>query len=149
MRATVTRTVDQTPDQVWAVLSDHAGMTRWAPGLRASLQTPGADDRNGVGAVRRIEAPGPAPAIVEEIDGFEPGRRLGYRALSGVPFKGYRGDVELRPAGAGTEVRWTLSADQRVPLVERAALAGVVRGLSTLLVRRVRAAAAAGELPVT
>lgn len=141
MQVTVSKTVPLSPITVWEIVQDHEGMTSWAPGLKATLDRPGAHERNGVGAVRRIAAPGPAPAIVEEITAFEPGRRLGYRALSGVPFKGYRGEILLGPSGAGTEIRWTLSADQRVPLAEKAAIAVVARTLLTLLVRQVRAAA--------
>jgi len=138
MHVTSTKTVDLSPEHVWSVLSDHEGMTHWAPGLKASLTKPGTADRNGLGAVRRIAGPGPVPPIVEEVVVFEPGRHLGYKALSGVPFRGYVGDVELRPVGAGTEIRWSLSADQRVPLVEKAALAVVSKTLLGVLVRRLK-----------
>jgi uncharacterized protein YndB with AHSA1/START domain len=138
MHVTSIKTVDLSPEHVWSVLSDHEGMSHWAPGLKATLTKPGAGDRNGLGAVRRIAGPGPVPPIVEEIVVFEPGRHLGYKALSGVPFRGYVGDVELRPVGAGTEIRYSVSADQRVPLVEKAAIAVVAKTLLTLLVRRAK-----------
>jgi uncharacterized protein YndB with AHSA1/START domain len=141
MHVTSITTVDLSPEHVWSVLSDHEGMTHWAPGLKATLTRPGAPERNGLGAVRRIAGPGPVPPIVEEIVVFEPRRHLGYEALSGVPFRGYVGDVELRPAGAGTEIRYSISADQRIPLVEKAAIAVVARTLLTLLVRRAKATA--------
>lgn len=141
MQSTVRKTVSAPIDVVWGVLADHEGMHNWGPGIKAKVTSTGATDPNGVGAVRRITTPMPMPAIVEEITAFEPGRRLGYRALSGVPFKGYRGEILLGPSGAGTEIRWTLSADQRVPLAEKAAIAVVARTLLTLLVRQVRAAA--------
>jgi carbon monoxide dehydrogenase subunit G len=138
MHVTATKTVDLSPERVWSVLSDHEGMTDWAPGLKASLEKPGAPTRNGLGAVRRIAQPGPVPPIVEEIVVFEPGRHLGYKAISGVPFRGYVGDVELVPAGGGTEIRWSLSADQRVPLVEKAALGMVAKALLGLFTRRLK-----------
>jgi uncharacterized protein YndB with AHSA1/START domain len=141
MHATSTATVTASPDQVWAVLADHEGMSRWAPGLRVALRAEGNGDRNGVGAVRVIDAPGPAPSIVEEVVTFEPGRRLEYRALSGVPLKNYVGDVVLRPLGGGTEISYTITADQRVPLVERAAAKAISVVLLKALVRRVRATA--------
>jgi hypothetical protein len=105
--------------------------------MKVTLTKEGTTDRNGVGAVRRIEAPGPAPAIVEEITRFEPGAALGYKALSGVPFKGYRGEVLLRREGAGTNVEWSISIDQRVPFVEQAATKSVATVLLRLLVRQV------------
>jgi uncharacterized protein YndB with AHSA1/START domain len=140
MFTTVTTTVDLAPAQVWKVLADHEGMSGWAPGLRARLVTSGAGDPNGVGAVRSLELPGPAPAIVEEVVAFEPERLLAYRARSGVPFRGYGGEVELRPAGAGTEIRYTIRADERVPVVDRLAIRGVAKGLLALLVRAARRA---------
>lgn len=130
------------PEAVWSVLSDHEGMSAWAPGLRAELRKEGHDERNGVGAVRVIDAPGPAPAIVEEVTAFEPNVRLGYRALSGVPLRNYRGEVVLTPTAGGTAIAYTVTADQRVPLVEQGLVAVIAKVLLTALVRRVRAVAA-------
>jgi len=141
MRATSTATVPTSADHVWDVLSDHEGMTHWGPGLSVTLRTEGVADRNGLGAVRVIAAPGPAPSIVEEVTAFEPGRRLGYKALSGVPLRNYQGDVVLRDVPGGTEISYTVSADQRVPLVERAAVKAISLVLLRALVRRVRATA--------
>jgi hypothetical protein len=88
-----------------------------------------------------IAAPGPAPSIVEEVTAFEPGRRLGYQALSGVPLRNYRGDVVLREVASGTEISYTVSADQRVPLVEQVVVKAISAALLRALVRRVRATA--------
>ncbi|HET6167504.1 MAG TPA: SRPBCC family protein [Marmoricola sp.] len=138
MHATSTATVNAPTDHVWEVLADHEGMSRWAPGLKVALRTEGSVDRNGIGAVRVIDAPGPAPSIVEEVVTFEPGRRLGYRALSGVPLKNYSGDVALRDLGGRTEITYTITADQRVPLVERAAAKAISFVLLQALVRQAR-----------
>jgi len=136
MQATSSATVSSPVDHVWEVLSDHEGMSGWSPGIKVALRAEGAPDRNGVGAVRVIDAPGPAPSIVEEVVAFEPGRRLGYRALSGVPLKNYAGDVVLRDLGGRTEITYTISADQRVPLVERAAAKAISYVLLHALVRQ-------------
>ncbi|GAA3806660.1 SRPBCC family protein [Nocardioides panacisoli] len=141
MQTTSTATVSATPDQVWSVLCDHEGMAHWGPGLKVSLRKEGTGDRNGVGAVREINAPGPAPAIVEEITAFEPGRKLGYRALGGVPLRNYSGEVVLSPSGAVTTIAYTVSADSRIPVLDRIAVAGISKVLLTALVRRVRAVA--------
>lgn len=138
MRATASATVPASISQVWAALADHEGMAAWGPGMTVTLTREGTTERNGLGAVRRIKAPGPAPAIVEEITGFEPDRLLAYKAVSGVPFKNYRGEVALTAAGAGTRIEWTLSADRRLPLVEGLALKGVVTALLRLLVKATR-----------
>ncbi|MCW2787644.1 MAG: MxaD family protein [Marmoricola sp.] len=132
---TATATVERPVEHVWAVLADHEGMSAWGPGLTVTLVTEGTPDRNGLGAVRRITAPGPMPAIVEEVVAFEPTTRFGYRAKAGVPFKNYSGEVVLTPAGAGTRIDYSITLDQRVPLVEKGAAAAVARVLLTALVR--------------
>lgn len=116
MHATATATVDAPVADVWAVLADHEGMSNWAPGIKASLVRHGDFERNGVGAQRRIQALPLLPAFVEEITAFEPDRRLTYTAVSGIPFRNYVGDVQLRVVGANTEIRYSISADNRIPL---------------------------------
>lgn len=138
MHATATATVKAPVDQVWAALADHEAMASWGPGMKVSLTAEGAAERNGVGAVRRIKAPGPAPAIVEEITRFEADRVLGYKALGGVPFRNYSGEVVLSPTGSGTRIEWTLTADQRLPVAEKVALKVVATTLLQLLVRAVK-----------
>ena len=132
---TATATVPKPVDHVWSVLVDHEGMSSWGPGLKVTLVTEGTSERNGLGAVRRIDAPGPMPAIVEEVVAFEPNSTFGYRAKAGVPFKNYGGNVTLTPAGAGTRIDYSISLDARVPVLEKAAAAAVARVLLTALVR--------------
>jgi len=141
MRATSTATVTAPASHVWDVLSDHEGMSHWGPGVSVTLRSEGATDRNGVGAVRVIDAPGPMPSIVEEVVAFDPGRLLSYKALSGIPLRNYRGEVVLRAVAAGTEITYTVTADQRVPLVEQAVVKAISLTLLRALVRRVKATA--------
>lgn len=140
MEATVTRTVPAGVDAVWSILSNHAGMTGWAPGLKATVTKPGTTEPDGLGAVRRISTPLPVPAIVEEIVAFEPGRRLRYKALAGVPLKNYFGDVVLTPAGTGTTISYTIGADQRVPGLDKVAVRTIAAVLCSMLVRQTRKA---------
>lgn len=141
--ATSTATVTAGPDVVWSVLADHEGMAHWAPGLKVALRKEGSPERNGIGAVRAIDAPGPAPTIVEEITAYEPGTRLDYKALSGVPLKAYGGSVALSSSGSGTRIDYTISAARRVPLLEQAAVKVLSKVLLGALVRRVRAVSSA------
>jgi uncharacterized protein YndB with AHSA1/START domain len=115
VRATATTVVKKPVDHVWSVLADHEGMSSWGPGVKVTLDEEGASERNGVGAVRRISAPGPMPAIVERITAFEPGERLGYTAIGGVPFRNYHGEVLLSPVAGGTRVDYSVSLE--VPVV--------------------------------
>jgi uncharacterized membrane protein len=141
MRATSTATVSSPSSHVWDVLSDHEGMSQWGPGVSVTLRSEGSPDRNGVGAVRVIDAPGPMPSIVEEVVAFEPGRTMSYRALSGVPLRNYGGEVVLSEVAGGTEISYTVPADQRVPWVERVVVKAISLALLKALVRRVDATA--------
>jgi carbon monoxide dehydrogenase subunit G len=134
MRATATATVAATAERVWAVLSDHEGMSAWAPGVKAKLVRPGDIERNGVGARRRVRALPLLPAFVEEVTTFEPDRRLSYRGIAGIPFRNYVGDVQLSPAGADTHISYTVRADNRIPAVA----AVLANGLLFALKRQVR-----------
>ena len=141
MRATSIKTVNAPIGHVWDVLVDHEGMSQWAPGLKATLSRPGATDRNGVGAVRRIGVGLPGPVITEEIVEFEPEKRLGYKALGGVPLKNYHGEVSLREVAGGTEISYSVIADKRLPFGEQAVAKVLSKTLLSALVRRARATA--------
>lgn len=142
MRATSTTTVNVPISHVWDVLADHEGMSDWAPGLKARLVTPGRTERNGVGAVRKLGSPLPAPVITEEITDFVPGKRLGYRALGGVPLKNYHGEVTLSEVpGGGTEISYSVVVDKRLPFGEQAVAKAISKTLLTALARRAEATA--------
>ena len=143
MQTTATATVKAPIEHVWSVVADHEGISSWGPGLRCRLDQQGTEERNGVGAVRRIAAPGPAPAIVERITAFEPSRRPAYEAISGVPFRGYGGEVVLTPTHDGTKIAWSLTYDPRLPLVEKLPVSLVNRILLNGLVRAARRGAPA------
>ena len=118
MQVTSQTTVAVPIDTVWDALSDHVGIGRWAPGLTVTMDKVGSTDPNGVGAIRRIASAGPGPDIVEEVVASEPPHLLGYKALSGVPFPGYGGEVRLSEAGAGTRITYTLSSSASFPLIK-------------------------------
>jgi len=134
MQVTSQATVAAPIETVWEALSDHVGMGRWAPGLTVTMDKVGATDPNGVGAVRRIASAGPGPDIVEEVVASEPPHVLGYKALSGVPFPGYSGEVRLSEAGAGTRITYSLSSSAKFPLV-KAPLTVVCQVLMRMLAR--------------
>lgn len=112
-------------------------MSSWVPGLKVELTRPGATESNGVGAVRKVGIGSPGP-ILEEVVTFEPGERLVYKALAGVPLKNYRGEVTLRPTGSGTEITYAIDADKRLPFGESLAVKGLATAPLSGLVRGVR-----------
>jgi hypothetical protein len=134
MHVTSQTTVAAPIDTVWDKLSNHVGMSTWGPGITVTMDRLGTEDPDGVGAIRRIAAPGPGPDIVEEVVSFSAPNLLGYKALSGTPFPGYAGEVRLTPAGAGTHINYTVSSTASFPLV-KAPLAVICQVLLRLLAR--------------
>ena len=131
---TVRHRVAASPQQVWDVLADHEGMAGWLPLRRAELEREGSPERDGVGAVRALHLGW--PPIRERVTAFEPGARLAYEGVGGIPARDYAGEVVLTPAGTGTVIAWTVRVRPLVPGTQLA-FAGVVRLLASALVRRV------------
>ena len=103
-------------DEVFELLSDHAGYTRFRGFTTAELVREGEGERNGVGALRRL-APGPL-RFEEEITAFERPTRMDYviRKVN-VPLDHEGGSIRLEPAGVGTRVLWRSSFTMPTPLV--------------------------------
>ena len=111
---TLTRTTTAPIETVFDALTDHRGIADYVWAVRRStLDREGTPAPNGVGAVRRIEAVG--PAIVEEIIDYQRPSRYAYKMLSGAPVRDHVGTVELREAGPGTEVSWHLRSTPKIP----------------------------------
>jgi uncharacterized protein YndB with AHSA1/START domain len=49
---------------------------------------------------------------VEQVLEVDPGRRLVYTVVLGIPVRNYRAEVTLTPTEAGTDIRWTAEWDQ-------------------------------------
>lgn len=114
---TLTRTTSAPIEAVFNALTDHRGIANYARAARRStLDREGTPAPNGVGAVRRIEAVG--PAIVEEIIEYDRPTRYAYKMVSGAPVRDHIGTVTLRPAGSGTEVKWHLQSKPKIPGLE-------------------------------
>ena len=111
---TLTRTTTAPIETVFDSLTDHRGIADYVWAVRRStLDREGVPAPNGVGAIRRIEAVG--PPIVEEIIDYQRPTRYAYKMLSGAPVRDHVGTVELREAGAGTEVSWHLRSTPKIP----------------------------------
>lgn len=109
--------VAATPEAVFALLADVTTWSAWGPWVSAGLESTAPDGGGGVGAVRRLESTAFGRTVVsrEEVLEVEPGRRLVYGLLSGLPLTGYRGVVEVVPDGDGTLVTWSSSFSPAVP----------------------------------
>jgi uncharacterized protein YndB with AHSA1/START domain len=113
---TVTRTLNVPIEQVFDVIADHANYKQF-PGIKDSkLVREGRTEKNGVGAVREIDA-GKA-WFQEEITAYERPRRLDYLIVkSRPPLKHEGGSVRLEPDGAGCKVTWTTTVGVKLPLI--------------------------------
>jgi uncharacterized protein YndB with AHSA1/START domain len=123
-------------EKVFDLLSDHANYKDF-PGVKDSeLVKKGKPHKNGVGAVREIDA-GTA-WFREEITAYERPVRLDYLITkSRPPMEHKGGSVRLQSTSEGTEVTWSSTLRIRIPLVG---------GLLTRLVAPQLAKAFAGTL---
>lgn len=101
------------PETVFAFLADGTTWPTWTPIDSFTLERPGRDGGESLGAIRvfrtgRIKSR-------EEIVELIPGRRLGYILLSGLPLKGYRANVDLIPENGGTTISWRSTFRPKVP----------------------------------
>jgi uncharacterized protein YndB with AHSA1/START domain len=111
-------------DRVWAVLAEHERMPEWgSPLKRVTLVRAGSAERNGVGAVRRMEAP--LQTIEEEIVGWDPPRSYEYTLRRGAPVRDHRGRLEVVPDGAGCTVRWHVTFTPTLPFTGTALALGL------------------------
>lgn len=77
---------------------------------------------------------------MEEIVDYERPTRYAYRMLSGLPTRDHVGTIELREAGAGTEISWHLRATVGIPGVDRLLLPAAKKVVEVLLTSGIAAA---------
>jgi hypothetical protein len=132
------------PATVYALLRDGASWPSWSSLDSFELERPGADEPEGLGAVRVFRR-GRVTGR-DEIVELVPDRRFSYTHTSNLPVRNYRGDIDLEPVAEGTAIRWVSEFDPKWPgtgrLVRRA-LDGFVAGLANGLAERATAMAEA------
>lgn len=113
---TVTRTIKAPIEKIFDLIADHANYKDF-PGIRDSkLVREGTKDRNGVGAVREIDA-GKA-WFQEEITAYERPTRLDYRIVKARPPIDHKGGtVRLEAMPEGTVVTWLTTLRIDLPLI--------------------------------
>ena len=103
-------------DDVFELLSDHAGYTRFRGFSTAELVREGTEERNGVGALRRLVV---RPLrFEEEITAFDRPTRMDYviRKVN-IPLRHDGGTIALSPAASGTRVQWRSTFTVPIPVV--------------------------------
>lgn len=103
-----TRSIAASSDEVWAVLSDFAVISKWAPNVDHSCLLSG--QAEGVGTARRIQTD--QATIVETIETWEPGSTLSYR-ITGLPpiIKSVTNTWQLEAVGHATRDTLTSEVD--------------------------------------
>ncbi len=110
--------------KVWDVGTDHLGVGDWlVPGAKVTLDPPGSNHPNGVGATRLIVMMG--YKTIERVVDYEPpgeSGRMTYTVLRGFPIKNHLGEMLFREAEAGTdeaggrtEITWTVTFEPKIP----------------------------------
>jgi len=139
-------TTSADPSTVYALLRDGAGWPSWSPIDSFALERPGADEPEGIGAVREFR--NGRITGHDEIVELVADRRFSYAHTSSLPVRDYRGDVDLEPVADGTAIRWVVAFEPRLPGTGRLlprALDGFIEKLADGLARR--ADAIAGDAP--
>jgi hypothetical protein len=95
------------PGAVFDLLADHAGWASWSSFAESEVEAPApGGEPGGVGAVRRLRAPGRRTWTRERVVGFERPHRFAYSLLAGLPLDDYVAEVTLEPRGEGTAITW-------------------------------------------
>jgi uncharacterized protein YndB with AHSA1/START domain len=95
VEAAAEQTARVPPEVVWPLLSDVMVYPQWGPWRKAGYRSEGDAAAHGKGAV-------------------EPGKRLAYTVLRGIPVRNYRAEVTLTPSPDGTLIRWGASWDRTI-----------------------------------
>ena len=113
---TVQRTLKAPAEKVFDIIADHANYKNF-PGIKDSkLVREGKTDKNGVGALREIDA-GKA-WFQEEITAYDRPRRLDYLIVASRPPMEHKGgSVRIESTKDGCAVTWTTSVGVKIPLI--------------------------------
>ncbi|HEY7951266.1 MAG TPA: SRPBCC family protein [Solirubrobacterales bacterium] len=128
---TFTREVSASADVVFEVLTDHRRYSELTPLRKSVLEREGDPAPNGVGAIRKLTAVG--PALREEVIAYEAPSRFSYTLLSGLPVRDHVGTVELTPSGNGTKMVYAVRTHPTVPVVGAVVVAAVKQGVKGLV----------------
>ena len=128
---TFTREIAAPPETVFEVLTDHRRYNELTPLRKSVLEREGDPAPNGVGAIRKLTAVG--PALREEVIAYQSPSRFSYTLLSGLPVRDHVGTVELTPNGGGTKMVYAVRTQPTLPLVGGAVVAVVKQAVKGLV----------------
>ncbi|MCB1188809.1 MAG: SRPBCC family protein [Leptospiraceae bacterium] len=98
-------------ESVWEKIIDHESYKNYAPIKDSILTKFGIEEKNGLGAIRKI-IPNDSLYFLEKITKFDKYSRFDYLIFeSSLPLKHYGGSVTLEKTDLGTKVFWTSDFD--------------------------------------
>ncbi len=128
---TFTREIAAPVEMVFEVLTDHRKYADLTPLRKSELEREGEPAPNGVGAIRKLTAVG--PALREEVVAYEPPSRFSYTLLSGAPVRDHLGTVELTAQNGGTRMVYAVRTQPTVPVIGTVVVAVVKQGVKGLV----------------
>jgi hypothetical protein len=99
-----------TPQTVWALVKDANTYSDWGPWSASGDKNPGERPSGDVGTVRWLGYQ--RTTTVEQVTDVEPGRRMAYTVLRGIPVRNYHAQVTLTPTATGTHIEWVAEWDR-------------------------------------
>lgn len=130
LSVTETTQVAASPDKVWEVIGDFAGLPGWHPAVLKTDIVKGNNNRKG--AVRSITTKDGAK-IVEELSAYSSGKHsMTYRIIeSPLPVKDYVSTLLVAPAGKGSRITWksSFNRDAAAAGVDDAKAKDIVSGI--------------------
>jgi uncharacterized protein YndB with AHSA1/START domain len=113
---TVTRTINAPIEKVFDLLADHGNYQKNFGVKGSKLIKEGKPDRNGLGAVRWIDAG--LMQFEEEVTAYERPRRFDYLIIKcSAPLEHRGGSVRFESVGNATRVTWTSEMRMNVPVI--------------------------------
>lgn len=128
---TLVREINAPPETVFEILTDHRRYSELTPLRKSVLEREGEPAPNGIGAIRKLTAVG--PALREEVIAYEPPSRFSYTLLSGLPVRDHVGTVELTPDTGGTKMVYAVRTQPTIPVVGGVVVAAVKQGVKGLV----------------
>jgi uncharacterized protein YndB with AHSA1/START domain len=128
---TFTREIAAPAETVFEILTDHRRYSELTPLRKSVLEREGDPAPNGVGAIRKLTAVG--PALREEVIAYEPSSRFSYTLLSGLPVRDHVGTVELTSEAGRTKMVYAVRTQPTVPVVGGVVVAAIKQGVKGLV----------------
>lgn len=102
---------------LWLAYTDHARWSEWTSIPKSTLIKEGNEEKNGLGAVRKLGPGGPFDAH-EEILVFQANELMEYTVNKGpLPFINHRGVVKFSDENNGTRITWHCTYETRLSFI--------------------------------